>query len=303
MKEKQGGKTPKPDETSKEIKKTLDVSALNKEEDVKDNSNTPDEYYETEDAKVSTDVAISKSKEELIHTPIQNLNTLPEIHNLAQSLMGAKMLPFKTVADAVIALIAGKELGLSLAATLGGIHPIEGRPSLGVHIKKGILLQNNVIYKRTHDMEQYCEYVDFDNKAASEAAANNKTYTPSVLGYGFLSDLPKYRALSEFELKKRVVDTRTEYVVTRYFKTPKGIIKNTATGIFGIAEAKQAGLLEKSNWQNYTRDMLASRAFSRAANEIADDLLHGMYSFSELADINDSVTYYIDENGHEQIVK
>ena len=61
--------------------------------------------------------------------------------------------------------------------------------------------------------------------------------------------------------------------------------------------------MDKNNWKNYLRDMLDSRSFSRGANEIADDLLHGLYRFSELADINDSVSYYIDEAGHEQILK
>jgi hypothetical protein len=304
MDETKGNDNPKSDEAAKENSDTLAASAIKEENKIKEYPVSEEEAYETEEiVEEDNKMQIVEPQQGLLNSPIKNINTLSEIHNLAEALLGGKMCSFKSVADGVITLIAGKELGLSLAATLGGIYAIEGRPSLGVHIKKGILLQNNVLFKRTHDMEPYYEFVDFNIVDAEEAKKLNKAYTPSIIGYGFLSDLPKYKALAEYEVKKRSIDTRTEYLFTRYFKTPKGIVKNTATGIFGVADAKQAGLLEKNNWKNYLRDMLSSRAFSRGANEIADDLLHGMLSFSELADVNDSITYYIDENGHEQIVK
>jgi len=221
-----------------------------------------------------------KQQEGVLH----NLRTTEELLNFAGILVQAKMCQFKEPADALIALVTGQELGLGLSAVLGGIYVIEGRPSLGVHIKKAILLQNSIIYKKTRDMETYYNFVEIVNDKAT------------LIAKGYLDEQPP-------NTKKKAIDTRTEYLFTRYFNTPRGIVKNTAIGMFSVQEATSAGLTEKNNWKNYLRDMLSSRAFSRGANEIADDLLNGMLSFSELADINDGVTYYIDKDGNEQIVK
>ena len=179
-------------------------------------------------------------REQYNTSPLQNLNSPKEIANFAEILVKAKMCPFKDPADATIALIAGKELGLSLAATLQGIHPIEGRPSLGVHIKKGILLQNNILFKRVRDMEDYFEYVDFNADAAKSAKEKNLKYVPELIGYGYLDEIEKFKELATNEARKRKIDIRTEYLFTRYFRTPKGVVKNTATGIFSVSEAQTA---------------------------------------------------------------
>ena len=220
----------------------------------------------------------------LINAAINSLNTQEKLLSFATLLVKGKMCSFKEPSDAVVALITGQEFGLGLTAILGGIYVIEGKPSLGVHLKKGILLSKGVMFKKVRDMEPYYEYVEIIDGV------------PSVIKYGYLDEQPP-------NTKKKHIDTRTEYVFNRYFNTPKGVMLNTAVGMYSLSEAKQAGLLDKANWEKYTRDMLSSRAFSRGSNEIADDLLNGMLSFSELADINDGMTYYIDENGHEQIVK
>lgn len=308
MSESKGKEIPNSDlkEASKGNEKALDASSFKEDSKHKEYPITVEDTFEKSDKSQELEL-----KNQINSTPINNLNTPQEIAIFAEVLVKAKMCPFKEPADATIALIAGKELGLSLAATLQGIHPIEGRPSLGVHIKKGILLQNNVLFRRVRDMEDYFEYVDFniedkkkhDEREKIKPPEKRKGYKPELIGYGYLDDLEKFTNLAKYEVRKRKIDIRTEYLFTRYFNTHKGVVKNTAKGIFSYSEAQTAGLLEKNNWKNYLRDMLASRAFSRGANEIADDLLHGLYSFSELADINDSVTYYIDENGHEQIIK
>ena len=215
---------------------------------------------------------------------VVGLNTPDKLLNFATTLVEGKMCQFKTPADAMVALITGQEMNIGLSGVLGGIYVIEGRPSLGVHIKKGILLSNGILFRKIRDMEKYYEYVEILDG------------TPNVIKLGYLDEQPP-------NTKKKHIDTRTEYLFTRYFNTARGVIKNTAIGMFGVAEATNAGLMEKSNWVKYLRDMLSSRAFSRGANEIADDLLNGMLSFSELADINDGVTYYIDDKGHEKIVE
>lgn len=287
MNESEGAKAPNPEQggKSKDLSplpindgKVLEVEAITEEA-----ANLPALHNEKQTQEI---------QRVFNNSPIDSLTTPEQILAFAETVVNAGMCPYKKPEDAVLAIITGKEMGLSLAATFGGIYAIEGRPSLGVHIKKGILLQNNVIFKKIRDFEDYYEFVDIPKEGR-----------PSILGYGYIEDLPKYKELAETKVGKKKIDVATEYLFTRYFNTYKGVVKNTARGIFRWSEAIQAGLAEKGTWKKYSRDMLASRAFSKGANEIADDLLHGMYSYSELADINDGVTYYIDENGHEQIVQ
>ena len=269
-------------------------------EEVKDDNDSLASSSFTEDEIIEPEVIDTEEEnkqltlvesEDFNAVDITKIKSAGHLMQLANIVVKAKMCSFKNPEDAMIALMAGKELGLGFTASLSGIHAIENRPSLGVHLKKAILLQNNIIFRRVRDMETYFEF--------AEDKGNEKF---STIGFGYLDELIEIAKRTNKEVVKKAIDTRTEYIFTRYFKTPKGIIKNTAIGMFSISDATKAKLIGKNNWKNYTRDMLASRAFSRGANEIADDLLNGMYSYSELADINDSVTYYIDDNGNEQLV-
>lgn len=258
---------------------------------IKEDDPTTDMVVQEESRVPSTYLSTSVNRP-FDSSPLDSLNTPAEIANFAEKLVDASMCPYKTAQDATIALITGKELGLSLAATLGGVYPIEGRPSLGIHIKKGLLLQNQITFKKVKDFEDYFEF------------AIIKDSKPSVIGYGYLSDLPEMQNRANgLEVKKKKIDIRTLYIFTRYFNTPKGVIRNTAEGMFSYQMAVDAGLTERGTYQKYLRDMLANRAFGRGASEIADDLLHGMYNFSDLADLpNSGVTYWIDDEGREHIV-
>ena len=53
---------------------------------------------------------------------------------------------------------------------------------------------------------------------------------------------------------------------------------------FGIADAKAANLLGKDTWRNYTPDMLANRAFGRAARRRFADVLCGLNVAEEMQD-------------------
>lgn len=247
-------------------------------------------YKEEEDNKISTRITSSP-----LSLPIDELKTAEQLYTFGKILVGGSLCPFKKVEDVVIALIAGKELGISLTAALSGIHAIEGRASLGVHIKKGILLSKGVIFKKIRDCERIFNFVEPPSK---ERLAKDPDAKAKLVIKGFIDERPKGDNIKAIPTNNYV----TRYIFTRYFNVGHKIVKNTAIGEFSVEDAINAGLTDKSNWKNYLKDMLASRAFTRGSNEIADDLLHGMYSYSELADLNDSVEYYIDKDGHEQIV-
>lgn len=64
--------------------------------------------------------------------------------------------------------------------------------------------------------------------------------------------------------------------------TRKGLPAYTAR--FGVPDAKAAGLLGRDTWKNYTPDMLANRAFGRAARRRFADVLCGMHVGEEMED-------------------
>lgn len=192
---------------------------------------------------------------------------------LGEVLVKGKMCPLKQPADVVIALLTGKELGLPFISSLSEIYPINGKPTLGVHIMKAIALKNGIIYSKTRDFEDKYMFVKVD-KDGNPMMENKK---PVIVKNGFLDEQPE-------GTKKSKIDTVTEYKLTREIKTPSGKYKEvTVRGSFSILEAQQAELLIKDNWQKYPKRMLEARAFSVAIKEIADDLLHGIMTPDELS--------------------
>lgn len=282
-------------ETSKE--KPLEVSLAKKE-----NSNK-------EIATREKDKRAIVNKEKVSNPAYLNrLNILDHIKDpaklfqLAETLVGGKLCPFKEPQDVMIALMAGKELGIGLIASLNGIYPIEGRASLGVHLKKGILLSNNIIFEKIYDYEPMFQFVETDKDGKvvmtiSKDKEGNDIKIPSIVSIDTIDNQPPNTKKS-----KNIVDYISKYKFIRFRKIYGEIIKTTAYGEFTYSDAQQADLLKKANYKGYIKDMLSARAFSRGSNEIADDLLQGMLSPSEMIGINNKVNYTIDEEGREIIL-
>lgn len=281
-----------PEKESKAKEKEADgsletSSASSLEENKQSTENQQVEVYKKEQDNLP-DVVNAQS---IINYPLEQLNTPNQFYQLATMLVGGKLCPLKNPSDVMIQLMAGKELGISLTSSLANIYPIEGKASLGIHLQRGVLLKNGVSFIRTRNAEAYYEFVIMKESKGEDGKIIKK---PVTVGNGFIDEQPE-------GTKKKSIDVKTIYEFTRYLKVTGGkIVEQKAVGEFSHSEALSAGLLDKANWQKYYKDMLASRAFSRGAKEIADDLLHGMYSISELADINDSVDYII-EDGEEKV--
>ena len=77
------------------------------------------------------------------------------------------------------------------------------------------------------------------------------------------------------------VDFVTEYNFTRYIKTIKGIVKQTAISHFSFTEAKTAGFFDKDTYIKYARVMIGHRAFTLGARDIASDIIQGVMETSE----------------------
>ncbi len=205
-----------------------------------------------------------------------DFSTPARMLELGKVLVQGSMCPLKKPADVVIALLAGKELGLPFIASLNEIYPINGKPTIGVHIMKSLCLKYGITYEKTRDFEDIFQFVEIDESGNIKMEKVGNISQPIEVSRGFLDEQPT-------NTKKRKIDIGTEYTLTRQIKLPNGDFKEiSAKGIFTLLEAKQAELDVKDNWKKYPKRMLEARAFAIAGREIADDVLHGMYLPDEL---------------------
>lgn len=238
------------------------------------------EKTETTTPSASNKVAVL-TKEDLRTLDYAKFDTPARMLALGEVLVKSALVPLKTPQDVMTALMTGKELGLPFVTSISQIYPINGRPTLGVHIQRAILLKNNIIIEKTEDAVQIYEFVKTDE--------NGKVITPvEILHKGPLSEQPPSSA-------KKPIDVRTTYKFIREVRLPSGNFKEqTAYGSFSISEAKQAGLIDKDVWVKFWKRMLDARAFTIGAREIADDLLLGLLAPNEL-----STAFYVNEKGEE----
>ena len=81
--------------------------------------------------------------------------------------------------------------------------------------------------------------------------------------------------------KRETFDEET-MTATCYVKR-KGM-ESGETRTFSLADAKAAGLTSSAVWNNYTKDMLAKRALSRALRGVFPDVVNGLISDVEASD-------------------
>tara|TARA_R110000796_G_scaffold61674_6_gene142639 strand:+ start:6063 stop:6902 length:840 start_codon:yes stop_codon:yes gene_type:complete len=207
---------------------------------------------------------------------------------LGTVLVKSQLVPLKRPEDVVTALMTGKELGLPFITSISQIYPINGRPTLGVHIQKALCLQRGVTFQKTEDAVAIYIFVATD--AEGKVKIEDKKFI--ILGEGTFEEQPP-------NTKKKEITKRTTYEFSRLIKRPDGSWKEiTAKGSFTLREAAEAELLDKDVWKKYWRRMLDARAFTNGVGEIADDITLGLRSPNELAD-----NFYIDDSGKETFIE
>lgn len=224
------------------------------------------------------------SKEDLQTLDYSNFATPARMLALGEVLVRSKLVTKKTVEDVMVSLMCGKELGIPLVTSLSQIHAIDGKPSLGVHVIRGIILREKILSNKLEDFVPIYQFVETDEKGVVKLENN----LPIVLGIGTLEEQPE-------NSKKRPIDTRTTYEFIRMIKMPNGEWREQKVkSSFTISDAKAAELLDKTNWKRYPKRMLDARAYAIGAREIADDFLNGIYTPDELG-----ANSFIDDNGRE----
>lgn len=247
-------------------------------------------------ATTTKDVATSKptnlpeilTQEDLTKLNYVEFDTPAKLLALSTVLVKSKLCPLKSPEDAFMAIQTGKELGLPFVTSVSQIYPIEGKPTLGVHIIRGLLITKGIFFNRTHDCEDYYEFAIKDGEGKF-----------STIKKGFVDEQPNGTV-------KKKIDVRTRYEFERDVKSPSGSWRTLKiSSSFGLTDVMSAGLNEKQNYVKHFPRMLDARAFAIGSREIAADILLGIHTPQEMIDANphvQDVDYSIDEEGTETIV-
>lgn len=238
-------------------------------------------------SKTSKEVSVL-TKSDLATLDYNKFDTPARMMALGEVLVKSKLVTGKTKEDVVVCLMAGQELGIPFVVSLSQIYPIDGKPSLGVHIIKGLMLKNKILFEKTEDCVPLFMFIKKD-KEGKPVIVDGK---PDVISIESKDKRPENTATNN-----KPVGYRVTYKFTREMKMPSGKYKEqVAYGSFSTLDAKEAELHEKTNWKRYWKRMLDARAFSIGAREIADDIICGMLTPDELG-----ANSYIDDNGREII--
>ena len=97
------------------------------------------------------------------------------------------------------------------------------------------------------------------------------------------------------------IDFETEYRFTRYRLIHNKCIEIKAVSHFSYSDAVTANFFEKDTYKKYPKTMIAHRAFTLGARDIASDILMGCLEETENAIMNGDVDYTIDDTEYEEV--
>lgn len=242
---------------------------------------------------------------------LKNFDDLPYVHkvDILASLAKDPKTGLKSAQNAVLILEKSKELRIGWANAISHLHFIKDKLGIDIHIIKAILSRpgTGIIVKKIEDHKPIFRYTDGssfyegDRMLPDNALVVNKLPKSDAADYDasicYVVRVPTNVAPANKQPVWQYfpIDWRTTYEFTRKKKDIDGSwITVTEIGSFSWLEAVQAKLPvdaageynPNSNWQKYRKLMIATRAYTFGAREIASDLLMGAYETTELFDMN-----------------
>lgn len=211
----------------------------------------------------------------------QTVEALEHMNRLAEVLIKSSICPLKKPADVIVAIITGNQYGLPFMTSINNIFPINGKPTLSVHLQRAMILKAKVMFKKLLDYEPIYEYAKIDNEGKLVPKIVNGQTTHHSLGMFMKQDKPLENCVAV-----REVDRITKYEFNRLIKLEDGSFERlTIHSEFKMSDANTAGLLTKDVWRAYPARMLDARAFAIGSREIASDVTLGISSLGELAEV------------------
>lgn len=219
----------------------------------------------------------------LIRETAQSLEAMKQVAN---SLISSQLCPLKKESDVIVAILTGNQYGFPFMTSINNIYPINGKPTMSVHLMRALILKYKIVPQKVYDFEPIFEYAKLnetkDGWAMKEVPNPNGGAPVKVFARttrGTKDECPEgYAPVKE-------VDRITKYQFKRQVRLADGSYELlTVTSEFKMSDAAKAELLDKDNWIKHPARMCDARAFSIGSREIGSDFLLGIYSIGELAD-------------------
>lgn len=246
---------------------------------------------------------------ELSKTPspsLSNFSDFSYIEALAQQLenltkvasvfVKGGLCPIKKEEDFIIAVSMGQQLGLPLSTSINNIIVISNKPALTTHLMRALVLKHGIIAEKVADFEPMFAYYEAE-EVEGKLVAKKIEGLPIQRGVDILKNIDD----TKYIIGRKEVDRITRYKFTRAMLQADGKFKDLVVqSSFKWSDAVRAELATKDTYTKYPERMLDARAFAIGAREIANDILFGMYTISELADTK-NMNYTMDSNMEETI--
>ena len=248
--------------------------------------------------------------------------------NFIKRVMGSPKSGISNVQEGLAVLMRANDLQLPFSSCLEHIHVINGKTGVDIHIIKSLLSRAGVTWECTKDYAPQYQYTDGNTiynetqlpeycvkcRTAKEAEEKTNNDTIGVYPVKWYQDL-KGNIYNEFQVNEKCaiainktqamklanegkfpiiripavpIDFVTEYKFTRRKNICGEKVIVNATGHFSYSEAQTADLFTKDTYKKYARIMIANRAFTLGAREIADDVIFGVLETSELKLVTDT---------------
>lgn len=257
------------------------------------------EIYNQQQASFPTSLLPSSSSFAVLQETVEALGAM---ETLAKVLIRSSLCPLKKVEDITLAIITGNLFGFQFMTSINNIFPINGKPTLSVHLQRALIIKHKIVFRKTAKHEAMYDWakVDSEGKYITRTvtdAKGNTRQVPIILDRATLKNKPLEPCVASGE-----VDRITEYEFTRLIKQEDGSFeKLVVTSEFRMSDAAKAELLTKDVWVKYPARMCDARAFAIGAREIASDVTLGISTVSELADAH-NIKYTVSESLEETVI-
>ena len=232
-----------------------------------------DDSFSTTSLQTSEQFAIIKATSQAIG----------DMKAIASVLIKGQLCPLKKEEDVVLAIITGNQYGFPFMTSVNNIFPINGKPTMSVHLHRALLLKHKIVFNKIADFEPMYDFAatDAEGKVLTRKVSTpqGEKQVPIILKRDIMANKPANSIASN------PVDTVTRYEFSRLLRQIDGTFaKISVVSEYKLSDASTADLLSKDNWVKHTPRMLDARAFAIGSKEIASDILLGVYTISELAD-------------------
>lgn len=225
---------------------------------------------------------------------INGLQTIEQITEIGKQILKSGLCPkhIETESDVLVTVLYGKELGFKLMQSLNDIFPINGKPSLGIHVKTALLLKAGVYFKVLEDYSPLYRYKDKSGTVYSKIEietgnfqiVNSKTPKGAIISDKVQVIEELYDRITKIEFKRKLKQPDNSWIELHHIES------------FYYSTAIKAGLITKDSWKNYPSKMCFSRCLGYGGAIVADDILKGIYTTEEMLD-TEQINYNLTEEG------